>query len=67
LNRTPHWSPPDFDPTRPTNSVESTAAFVGVSRGLAYTMARSGAWPSIRVGRRLLIVTSKLLAQLGLE
>jgi hypothetical protein len=54
--------PPEvFDPSRPTNSVEATAEYVGCSRGVAYEMARTGAWPSTRAGHRLLVLTGPLL------
>ena len=53
--------PNQFDPSRPTNSVEAASAYVGVSRGLAYEQARSGAWPALRVGSRLLILTQPFL------
>ncbi len=54
-----------FDPSRPTNSVEATAAYVGVSRGLGYEQARSGSWPALRCGSRLLILTEPFLAMLA--
>lgn len=48
-----------WDPERPFNSVEDTAAYAGVSRALGYQLARSGEWPSVRMGRRLMIVTAR--------
>jgi hypothetical protein len=54
--------PEAFDPTRPTNKVEAGADWAGVSRGLAYEQCRSGAWPCVRVGTRLLILTKPFLA-----
>lgn len=56
--------PDTFDPSRPTNSVEATAQYIGVSRGLGYQQARSGAWPALRVGTRLLVKTAAFLAML---
>ena len=38
-----------------TLTVEEAAHLLGISRGLAYEMARSGKLPVIRFGRRLLI------------
>lgn len=38
-----------------TLSVEETAHLLGISRGLAYTLANRGEIPSIRLGRRLLV------------
>lgn len=40
---------------RLTLTVEEAAHLLGISRGLAYEMARSGKLPVIRFGRRLLI------------
>lgn len=54
-----------FDRSRPTNTVESAAAYIGVSRGLGYAAARDGSWPSLRVGSRILIKTKPFLAMLG--
>ncbi len=54
-----------FDPSRPTTPVEVGAAYVDVSRGLAYASCRDGSWPSIRVGARILILTKPFLAMLG--
>lgn len=48
-----------WDPGRPFNSVEDTATYAGVSRALGYQLARSGEWPSVRMGRRLMIVTAR--------
>ena len=56
--------PSIFDPSRPTNSVEAAAEYIGVSRGLGYQQARSGAWPAIRIGTRLLVKTAAFLAML---
>lgn len=36
-------------------SVPETAKILGISRGLAYELARSGQLPVVRFGRRLLI------------
>ena len=59
-----------FDPTRPTNSVEAAAKYIGVSRGLAYRQARSSAWPALRVGSRLLIRTRdfmRMIDEMGVD
>lgn len=40
---------------RLTLTVEEAAHLLGISRGLAYELARSGKLPVIRLGRRLLI------------
>jgi hypothetical protein len=54
-----------FNPNRSTNPVDVSGAYAGISRGLAYHQARSGAWPSIHVGARWLILTRPFLALLG--
>lgn len=40
---------------RLTLTVEEAARFLGISRGLAYEMARCGKLPVVRFGRRLLV------------
>ena len=45
---------------RLTFSVEEVAALLGISRGLAYELARCGKLPALRLGRRLLIPKSAL-------
>lgn len=55
---------------RPTIDVETAAGLLGVSRGLAYSEARSGSLagvPVLRVGHRLRVVTAPLLAVLQLD
>lgn len=44
-----------------TMSVEDAAKLLGVSRGLAYEAARRGELPTIKLGRRLLVPTARLL------
>ena len=44
-----------MDETRLTITVEEAARLLGISRGLAYDMARIGKIPTIRFGRRLLV------------
>lgn len=54
-------------PETPTISVDEAAVILGVSRSLAYTMARSGELPTIRLGVKVLRVPTKLfLAKFGL-
>jgi len=40
---------------RLTLTVEEAAQLLGISRGLAYEMARCGKLPVVRLGRRLLV------------
>lgn len=56
-----------WDPVRPFNSVEDTAAYAQVSRALGYQLARSGEWPSVRMGRRLMVVTARWLEKYCLD
>ena len=44
-----------MDDSRLTITVEEAARLLGISRGLAYEMARIGNLPTIRFGRRLLV------------
>jgi hypothetical protein len=46
-------------------SVEIAGRLLDVSRGVAYESARSGAIPTIRLGRRLVVPISKLADMLG--
>jgi excisionase family DNA binding protein len=48
-----------------TISVEDAAKLLGLSRGLAYEAARRGELPTIRLGRRLLVPTARLLELVG--
>ena len=50
-----------------TLTVEQAARLLGISRGLAYQGVRDGSLPSIRIGRRVLVPTARLLALLGEE
>ena len=45
---------------RLTLTVEEAASLLGISRGLAYELARTGKLPVIRLGRRLLVSRSRL-------
>ena len=50
----------------PTISVEEAGHILGVSRRSAYRAAETGELPTLRLGRRLLVPTARLLAMLGL-
>jgi excisionase family DNA binding protein len=43
-----------------TVSVEDAARILGISRGAAYTHARDGSLPTIRLGKRLLVPRAAL-------
>ena len=53
--------------TEPTVSVERAGLLLGISRGSAYAGASTGAIPTIRVGRRLLVPTAALRRMLALD
>lgn len=50
----------------PTMTVEQAGELLGVSRRSAYRAASSGELPTIKLGRRLLVPTAKVLELLGL-
>ena len=52
---------------QPTLSIDETAAILQLGRNTVYDAVRSGAVPSIRVGRRYLVPTARLAAMLGLR
>lgn len=52
---------------RPTVTVEEAADLIGLSRTGAYAAVRNGQLPSIRVGRRIVVPTARLLRMLGEE
>ncbi len=45
-------------------SVTEAAGVLGISRGLAYELARTGQLPSLRLGRRLVVPRAALLSWL---
>jgi excisionase family DNA binding protein len=45
-------------------SVTEAAELLGISRGLAYELARAGQLPSLRLGRRLVVPRAALSAWL---
>lgn len=54
----------DLTADRPTLSVAETATLLGISRWLVQQAVHDGSLPSVRVGRRILIPRSRLLAWL---
>ena len=50
----------------PTISVEQAGELLGVSRRSAYRAVARGEIPTVRVGRRLLVPTQRLLDMLGM-
>lgn len=44
-----------MDQNRLTVTVQEAAGILGISRGLAYQMAREGKIPTIRFGKRLVV------------
>lgn len=51
----------------PTLTVERAGQLLGISRYAAYRAASSGEIPVLRLGRRLVVPTARLLAMLGIE
>jgi len=51
----------------PTVTVERAGEVLNLGRSSAYAGVRSGEIPSIRIGRRVLVPTARLLAMLGLS
>lgn len=49
----------------PTMSIPQAAVILGISRRSAYRAAANDELPTIKVGRRLLVPTARLLAMLG--
>lgn len=49
----------------PTISVERAGEMLGISRSSAYRAVSAGELPTIRVGRRLLVPTARLMRLLG--
>ena len=49
---------------RPTVTVDEVAVILGVSRGTAYAAVRDGTIASLRIGRRLVVPTARLIAML---
>lgn len=52
---------------RCTCSVEEAAAALGIGRSTGYAAAHEGSLPTLRLGRRLLVPTAKLLEMIGIE
>jgi len=52
---------------RRTVSVEEAGRILGISRGAAYTHARDGSIPTIRLGKRLLVPKAALDKLLAVE
>lgn len=50
----------------PTISIEQAGEMLGISRRSAYRAAATGELPTLRLGRRLLVPTARLLELLGL-
>lgn len=51
----------------PTLTVDETAQYLRVARATAYEAVRTGAVPSIRIGRRILVPRARLEAMLAGE
>ena len=51
----------------PTITVEQAGELLGISRRSAYRAASNGELPTIKLGRRLLVPTKRVLELLGLS
>lgn len=51
--------------SRATITVEQAAPILGIGRSTAYALARADEIPTIRLGRRLLVPTTRLRVLLG--
>ena len=54
-----------LDELPPTLTVEEAGSLLGISRRSAYRAASTGELPTLRLGRRLLVPTARLLVLLG--
>lgn len=52
---------------RSTCSVDEAASVLGIGRSTAFAAAHDGSLPTLRLSKRLLVPTAKLLAMLGIE
>lgn len=52
---------------RPTMTVEEAGTMLGLSRAAAYRAAARGDLPTMRVGRRLMVLVAPLRRRLGLD
>ncbi len=60
--RTPESTPAEpAQPQKTMLSVEEAGEMLGISRQLAYQLARRDDFPCLRIGRRMLIPRSKLI------
>lgn len=49
----------------PTLTVERAAKILGIGRGSAYEAVKRGELPSVKIGRRVIVPTARLLSMLG--
>ena len=61
------WAKLDDLRGRATCSVDEAAAILGIGRSTAYAAVRDGSLPVLRISKRLLVPTAKLLAMIGLD
>lgn len=50
-----------------TLTVEQAAKVLGIGRSSAYELVHTGDIPSLRLGRRIVVPSAKVAAQLGIE
>ncbi|WP_162242574.1 helix-turn-helix domain-containing protein [Leifsonia sp. Leaf336] len=54
-----------FERTKPTNTADDTAEWLGVDRKTVYAGVNAGTIPAIRLGRKVLILTQPLIELVG--
>jgi excisionase family DNA binding protein len=52
---------------QPTMTIEDASRILGISRTAAYTAAKTGDIPTIKIGRRTLVPTARLREMLGID
>lgn len=52
---------------RATLTVDEVSEILGLSRGTAYEAVRRGQIPALRIGRRIVVPTARLRAELGID
>ncbi len=50
-----------------TGTVDEAAKAIGVSRSVAYEGVKTGKIPSMRIGKRIIVLWQPLLRKLGVE
>jgi excisionase family DNA binding protein len=65
MNKTTSGENRDAGVDRATMSIDETAVYLGISRQSAYAMTKRKELPTLRVGKRILVVRARLDAMLA--